>query len=141
MGKASTIWHVCCLSEWVVAKRNRFDSQLATLLENGSYVGTPEIAGVQGFFVAPHLANLARSDKLIVNVTQTDSWPKCGLIGQKKQKNDGLGRIRTGDLRHVKAGDLARSVAFSWFAGLLSEGVDADETTTRKASAPLYTVW
>ena len=123
-----------------MAKRNRFDSQLATLRENGSYVGTPEIAGVQGFFVASHLANLARSDKFIVNVTQTDSWPKCGLIGQKKQKNDGLGRIRTGDLRHVKAGDLAHEQAFSDLSALFSIAAPPGPTTTRKARTPLCTV-
>lgn len=44
------------------------------------------------------------------------------------------------DLRRVKTEDFALSVAFSQFTGLLSEGVQADETTTRKASAPLCTV-
>jgi len=41
------------------------------------------------------------------------------------QKNDGLGRIRTGDLRRVKAEDFRFSKAFS-----------LGDTTTRKASAP-----
>jgi hypothetical protein len=42
-----------------------------------------------------------------------------------KIKNDGPGRIRTGDLRRVKTEDLG-----------LSEGFPEDEITTRKASAP-----
>ena len=49
------------------------------------------------------------------------------------KKNDGLGRIRTGDLRRVKAEDSALEKAFSRISGLLLE---VDETTTRNASAP-----
>jgi hypothetical protein len=62
-----------------------------------------EINGVRGFFVVPHLANLAKSDELNGDSYDIDSSPKFGSIGQKKLKNDGLGRIRTGDLRRVKA--------------------------------------
>ena len=45
------------------------------------------------------------------------------------KKNNGLGRIRTGDLRHVKAEFLRRSAVFS-------DVVFLGETTTRNASAP-----
>ena len=45
------------------------------------------------------------------------------------QKIDGLGRIRTGDLRHVKTEFLRRSAVFSDVAFL-------GETTMRNASAP-----
>ncbi len=41
------------------------------------------------------------------------------------KKNDGLGRIRTGDLRRVKTEDLGLFEAFA-----------VGETTTRKANAP-----
>jgi len=41
------------------------------------------------------------------------------------KKNDGLGRIRTGDLRRVKTEDSGLSKAFS-----------VGEMTTRKANAP-----
>jgi len=50
-------------------------------------------------------------------------------------------RIRTGDLRHVKAGDLALFAAFSDFFALSSAALLEGETTTRKASAPSCTVW
>jgi len=46
------------------------------------------------------------------------------------KKNDGLGRIRTGDLRRVKTEVLGLSAAFS-----------LHEITTRNASAPSWTVW
>jgi hypothetical protein len=62
-----------------------------------------DIDGVRGFFVAPHLANLAKSDENIDDSCQVDSTLKCRLISQGTQKTNGLGRIRTGDLRHVKA--------------------------------------
>jgi len=45
------------------------------------------------------------------------------------KKNDGLGRIRTGDLRHVKTEDLAVFEAFS-----------VGDITVRKANDPLYIV-
>jgi hypothetical protein len=48
----------------------------------------------------PKLDNL---DKFIDAIGQDDKEPYEALIDQKKPKNDGLGRIRTGDLRHVKA--------------------------------------
>jgi hypothetical protein len=53
-----------------------------------------------------------------------------------RKKNDGLGRIRTGDLRHVKAGDLALEQAFSDFSAFSSLAAPPDPITTRKASAP-----
>jgi len=49
-------------------------------------------------------------------------------------ENDGLGRIRTGDLRHVKTEFLRRSAVFSDVAFL-------GETTMRNASAPSWRVW
>jgi len=48
-------------------------------------------------------------------------------------KTDGLEAIRTPDLRRVKAESLALERAFSCLSGL-------DETITRNASAPWYTV-
>jgi hypothetical protein len=45
------------------------------------------------------------------------------------KKNDGLGRIRTGDLRHIKAGDLGVFEAFSM-----------GDITVRKANDPSYIV-
>jgi hypothetical protein len=48
--------------------------------------------------------------------------------------------FRTGDLRHVKAGILALVEKFSDFSALFSIVVPL-ETTTKKASAPSYTVW
>ena len=62
-----------------------------------------EIDGVQGFFVEPHLDNLDNLDKFIAGVGQENQGPHNALIDQKKSKINGLGRIRTGDLRHVKA--------------------------------------
>ena len=56
-----------------------------------------EIDGVQGFFVEPHL------DKFMEGLGQEDQEPYEALIDQEKPKTSGLGRIRTGDLRHVKA--------------------------------------
>jgi len=56
------------------------------------------------------------------------------------QKIDGLGRIRTGDLRHVKTGDLAFVLLFSVGTTLFSAALPAEETTIRNASAPSCTV-
>ena len=56
--------------------------------------------GPLAFFVAPKLDNL---DKFIEEIGQEHQAPQDAPIDQKKPKNDGLGRIRTGDLRHVKA--------------------------------------
>jgi len=56
---------------------------------------------------------------------------KDGCSVSDCKKNDGLGRIRTGDLRRVKTEDLALRVAFSDFSALSSVTVArADETTT-----------
>jgi hypothetical protein len=62
-----------------------------------------EIDGVQGFFVEPHLDKLDNLDKFDENNCEVNSKPKCGLINKSTPKTNGLGRIRTGDLRHVKA--------------------------------------
>ena len=95
-----------------------------------------EIEGVRGFFVVPQLANLAKLDEKIDDADQIDSPLKCSLIDQKKQKTNGLGRIRTGDLRRVKMEVFESASAFS----SCFEGFACGETTTRKASAPLCTV-
>ena len=58
---------------------------------------------------------------------------------KKEDEHNGLGRIRTGDLRHVKAGVLALVEQFSDFSALFSVAVPL-ETTTKKASAPSCTV-
>jgi hypothetical protein len=55
--------------------------------------------------------------------------PRARYFVKAAQKTNGLGRIRTGDLRRVKAEDFRSSEAF--FAG---------EMTTRKANAPSQTV-
>ncbi len=62
-----------------------------------------EIGGVEGFFVVPHLSNLAKLDKSLEESGEANSSPKRYLIDASYPKTNGLGRIRTGDLRHVKA--------------------------------------
>jgi len=57
-----------------------------------------------------------------------------GNCSKKGAQVNGLGRIRTGDLRRVKTEDSAFEQAFSCLSGLLFE---VDETITRNASAPL----
>ncbi|MFZ0926333.1 MAG: hypothetical protein WAN56_02775 [Halobacteriota archaeon] len=58
---------------------------------------------------------------------QTDG---CSVFDLKK--DSGLGRIRTGDLRDVKTGNLAlRTASSDWLAPF---SVVAPETTTRNAS-------
>jgi hypothetical protein len=54
-------------------------------------------------------------------------------IAKRTMESD---RIRTGDLRHVKADDLERKVGFSDFFTLLFVAEPGDEATARKASAP-----
>ena len=56
--------------------------------------------GSLAFFVVPKLDNL---DKFMEGLGQEDQEPYEALIDQEKPKTSGLGRIRTGDLRHVKA--------------------------------------
>jgi len=57
----------------------------------------------------PKLDNL---DKFPEGMNQEDQEPKDALISQKKPKNNGLGRIRTGDLRRVKALNSLTSLSF-----------------------------
>jgi hypothetical protein len=45
-----------------------------------------EIDGIRGFFVAPHLANLAKLDKSVGHSAELNSSPKCGLIAKSTQK-------------------------------------------------------
>jgi hypothetical protein len=71
----------------------------------------------------PKLDNL---DKFIEGIGQEDQERFNAPINQKKPKTSGLGRIRTGDLRHVEAGNSELFMAFS-----------LGDITTRKASAPL----
>jgi len=56
--------------------------------------------GSLAFFVVPKLDNL---DKFIEGMDQEDQERLGAPIDQKKPTTNGLGRIRTGDLRHVKA--------------------------------------
>lgn len=56
--------------------------------------------------------------------------PRARYFVKAPQKTDGLGRIRTGDLRHVKTDDFRISAPFS------DTELDGD-MTTRKAKAPL----
>ena len=62
-------------------------------------------------------------------VTKFDQSPGEALIDQRAAKNNGPGRIRTGDLRRVKTEDLGAFKAFS-----------VDDITVRKANDPSYTV-
>jgi hypothetical protein len=59
--------------------------------------------------------------KSLLLLNESDNLNK----NEKEPNVSGLGRIRTGDLRHVKTGDSGLSEVFS-----------AGETTTRKANAP-----
>ena len=71
-------------------------------------------------------------DKILVSV-------KCPMDGSNvsdRKKNDGLGRIRTGDLRHVKTEAFKLNLSFVDFFTRVSAVLSADETTTRNASAP-----
>ena len=64
-----------------------------------------EINGVEGFFIALQLDKLDKLDKFVENNIQTDSRlkaPQSPLFPQNPQKLDGLGRIRTGDLRQSR---------------------------------------
>ena len=45
-----------------------------------------EIEGGRGFFVVPHLANLAKLDEKIDDPDKIDVRPKCDLIDQSTQK-------------------------------------------------------
>jgi hypothetical protein len=56
------------------------------------------------------------------------------------KNNDGLGRIRTGDLRRVKTEDLSFISAFSGRSALFF-GIAPVEITTGNASAPSRSVW
>ena len=44
-----------------------------------------EIDGVRGFFVTPHLANLAKLDKVAVKNSEINSQPKCDLIEKRRE--------------------------------------------------------
>jgi len=72
-------------------------------------------------------------------IVVSEKAPLDGSSLADSKKNDGLGRIRTGDLRHVKADDLAFILAFSDSSAPFSVAAPL-ETTTRKASAPSCTV-
>ncbi|MGZ5563126.1 MAG: hypothetical protein ACXWEM_04740 [Halobacteriota archaeon] len=82
--------------------------------------------GSLAFFVVPKLDNLG---KFMGATGEEDQELNNALIDQKLQKPNGLGRIRTGDLRHVKTEDLAVFEAFS-----------VGDITVRKANDPLYIV-
>ncbi|MGA3359321.1 MAG: hypothetical protein ABSC87_03825 [Halobacteriota archaeon] len=62
-----------------------------------------EIDGVRGFFVASHLAKLAKFDEPNDDACQIEKPPRGRYFVKAPQKTNGLGRIRTGDLRRVKA--------------------------------------
>jgi hypothetical protein len=100
----------------------RLPRELKELAGRIANIYQTEIEGVEGFFVALQLDKLG---KFVESHGQANSTLKCDLIDKSSLKNDGLGRIRTGDLRHVKAGDLELSPAFLFC-----------EITTRNASAP-----
>ncbi|HYB58949.1 MAG TPA: hypothetical protein VEB88_01710 [Candidatus Acidoferrales bacterium] len=77
--------------------------------------------GSLAFFVVPKVDNLC---KFIESNADEDQQPSEAPIDKSTQKIDGLGRIRTGDLRHVKAEDSELSKAFS-----------AGDMTTRKLAS------
>ena len=81
----------------------RLPRDLKELAGQTANIYDAEIEGVRGLFVVPHLANLANSDKSTVNNGQSQKAPQSPLFRQSTPKNDGLGRIRTGNLRRVKA--------------------------------------
>ena len=62
-----------------------------------------EIGGVQGFFVAPQLDKLNKLDNFPAETSEEDLGPNNPSIDKSSAKTDGPGRIRTGDLRRVKA--------------------------------------
>jgi hypothetical protein len=95
--------------------------------------------GFEDFFVAPHLANLAKSDENIDDSCQVDSTLKCRLISQGTQKTNRLGRILTGDLRRVKTEAFADKPLFLDRSEVFLDTF-AGDTTTRNASAPSCTV-
>jgi hypothetical protein len=68
-------------------------------------------------------AIILESEKPSMNGSNATDW----------KKDSGLGRILTGDLRRVKTEALALGRAFSCLSAAL---FDAEEMTTRKASAP-----
>ena len=45
-----------------------------------------QIDGIRGFFVSPHLANLANSVECFDDNDQANSSPKCGLIDKSTPK-------------------------------------------------------
>jgi len=98
-----------------------------------------ETDGVKGFFVVPHLAKLAKSNKSVEHVDEGDLCPKYNLIDQCTLKTNGLGRIRTGDLRRVKAEVLEIAESFLHARPESSEA-SVGAITTKNASVPLCIV-
>ncbi len=68
-------------------------------------------------------------------ILASDKSPMDGSNYSEFKKNDGLGRIRTGDLRRVKTEVSASNLALSVFAALFCAAVLRDPTTTKKASS------
>jgi hypothetical protein len=81
----------------------RLPRELKELAGRIANIYQTEIDGVQGFFVEFHLDKLDNLDKFHQNNSEVLSRQKCSLIKKSVPKTNGLGRIRTGDLRHVKA--------------------------------------
>jgi hypothetical protein len=46
-----------------------------------------EIDGIRGFFIAPHLANLAKLNKSVEHVDESDLCPKYSPIDKSSPKN------------------------------------------------------
>jgi hypothetical protein len=68
---------------------------------------------------------------IIILVSEKSSID-CSRVADSKKK-DGIGLIRTGDLRHVKTEDLAISAPFS-------DAESDGDITTRKAKTPSWMV-
>jgi hypothetical protein len=81
----------------------RFPRAFRELVGKTVSIYQAEINGVAGFFVVPLLDNLDNLNKFVQKGRRADQNQKMVLIDKKSQKTNGLGRIRTGDLRHVKA--------------------------------------
>ena len=81
-----------------------------------------------GYSVATNASPLSnhesRNSNYLLSKVKNQKAPQSPLFRQSTSKTNGLGRIRTGDLRRVKTEDLE------------SEVFPVGEITTREASAP-----
>jgi hypothetical protein len=81
----------------------RLPRELKELAGRIANIYQTEIPGIQGFFIALQFDNLDNLDKRLESRTRADLPAKKAVSDLSTSKIDGLGRIRTGDLRRVKA--------------------------------------